>query len=111
VVPFSPPKQTAGQPGGSLLLDQILILLGNTFRSLAASVTNSNLVPVTFNTAAFPDGQRVFHGLGQVPSTFEAVNMQAPGGIVSESSAVNPNRDKYLVLQCTTDIACAIRFV
>jgi hypothetical protein len=110
VIPFTPPDNTAEQPGGSELLDRIMVLLQNTFRSLAGTITNGALIQVSFDATAFPAGQRVFHGLGRQPVTFEAVNMQAPGGVVFESAAANPYRSKYLLLQCSADAACAVRF-
>jgi hypothetical protein len=110
IIPFSPPNNTSNQPGGSELLDKLLVLLQNTFRSLADAVTNTALIGVKFDATAFPTGQRVFHGLDSQPTTWEPVNMQAPGGFVFEATTPNPNRNRYLVLQCSADLSCTIRF-
>lgn len=102
--PFDP-QGTAGKPGGSSLLDEIIEQVRETFRSIAKVVTNDALVTVTLGTSP----TQVFHGLGQPPLTVEIVGLNA-GETVFEPPTVNSQRRKFVLLQATGAVTATVRF-
>jgi hypothetical protein len=95
VIPFEP-QRTEGKPGGSALLDEVIELVRDTFRSLAKAVTNDHLVRVTFPVAN--TDVQVFHGLTGQPTTWEVVAKDDDVN-VWRSSTVNPRPRETIFLR------------
>jgi hypothetical protein len=93
-------------PGVALFLDRTISALQETFASLRNAVVNDALV-----TASIPTGSdvRVFHGLGESPTSWEVVGINA-NAVVWESSTVNGARSRYLLLQSSADVVVKLRF-
>lgn len=104
MIPFDV-QPTAGQPGGSSLLDEILRRVRVTLQSLARVVTNDHLVSAAIATT----DTQVFHGLGALPLTIEVVGLNADAA-VWESTTVNSQRDRYVLLRASAPVTATLRF-
>ena len=104
MIPFEV-NDTAGQPGGSALLDRILARLRTTLRSLQKAVTNETLVRATI---AVTDTQ-VFHGLDAPPTTWEVVDSDADAN-VWRSATVNARPRHLIILRASAPVTVLLRF-
>jgi hypothetical protein len=104
VIPFDV-QDTAGHPGGSTLLDDILRRVKDSFQSLVKAVTNERLVSVSLSTTPV----QVFHGLKGPPLAWEVVGRDA-GEVVYEANIVNGQRSRFLYLQATGPVTATVRF-
>lgn len=105
--PYKGPISTAGQEGGSTLLDRVLLALVDTLDSLKAVVSNDVLVRHTFGVAA--TDSIVTHGLGFTPRTWEIVDQDA-SAVVWKSGTRNSRPTLTIILRASAPVTVVLRF-
>ena len=90
---------------GNRKLDDLIVRLRKTLRSLAKAVTNDRLVTQAIATV----DTRVYHGLDAAPVTWEVVGINAAASVY-ESATANPDRARFLILQASAAATVTLRF-
>lgn len=98
---------TAGQPGGSNILDRVVAAISSALEALGDVVNNDKVV--TQRLVAAAGDQKVFHGLGSAPKAWDLIDQDA-NAVVWRSATVNPTPQDYLLFRTTADVNVTIRF-
>jgi hypothetical protein len=99
-------EQTEGKPGGSNLLDRLIVRLEATLDSLAKAVTNERLLAETLPVAT--TDVTILTGLNAPVRTWEVVDRSA-NAVVWRSPTVNGRPRETLILQASAPVSVLIR--
>lgn len=98
---------TAGQPGGSPVLDNVVEKVGSAFASLGDVVNNEALV-----TVSIPGGGvdfEVRHQLGYIPKARDIVDIDA-NATIWRSPTVNADPRNTVILRASAAVTVTLRF-
>lgn len=98
---------TAGQPGGSALLDRVVTAISTALESLGDVVNNDRTVTQRLTAAA--GDQRVFHGLKAPPKSWDVIDQDA-NAVVWRSPTANATPQDFLLFRTSADVTVTIRF-